>query len=168
MHMAAIEYLYYRSSSRSTLLWLLTNLVGWMVIRLLLSGDKDNEEIANIIGVCAGVGSLVLIPILNVQLAKPLEYPTRNGRFWRTLGTMTLVVVLTVVGLAVLTGGLGHWPCCLVVGLTCRWPGLPLFCCMPTGSFGPTTPSGPSTTTCPRPVPTRWPRHRPRPGKKLV
>jgi hypothetical protein len=107
MHMAAIEYLYYRSSSRSTLLWLLTNLVGWMVIRLLLSGDKDNEEIANIIGVCAGVGSLVLIPILNVQLAKPLEYPTRNGRFWRTLGTMTLVVVLTVVGLAVLTGGLG-------------------------------------------------------------
>jgi len=105
--MAAIEYLYYRSLSRSTLLWLLTNLAGWLVINSLFSGDKDSEEIAGLIGGFAGVGSLVLIPVLNVQLAKPLEYPTRGGRFWRVLGTVTLTVVLTVAGLALLTGGLG-------------------------------------------------------------
>jgi len=106
--MAALEYLYYRSWSRSTLLWLLTNVAGWLAITLLIGGEnKDNDEIVSIVAVCAGLGSLILIPILNVQLAKPLEYPTRGGRFWRVMGTVTLVVVLTVGGLSLLTGGLG-------------------------------------------------------------
>ena len=106
--MATVEYLYYRSWSRSTLLWLLTNLVSWLVLTSTIgSENKDNQEIVDIVGGFAGVGSLLLIPILNAQLAKPLEYPTRGGRFWRVMGTVTLVVVLTVAGLSLLTGGLG-------------------------------------------------------------
>jgi hypothetical protein len=81
---------------------------GWAVITLIFSSQPEgDQEIRDIITGCAAVGSLVLVPILRVQLAKPLEYPTRNGRFWRTMGTVTLVVVLTVAGLALITGGLG-------------------------------------------------------------
>ena len=107
MHMASIEYLAYRSWTRSALLWVLTNFLGWTVIKILFSSQsKDDQEFVDIITGCAAVGSLVLIPILQAQLAKPLEYPTRSGRFWRTIGTITLVVVLTVAGLAIITGGL--------------------------------------------------------------
>lgn len=106
--MASIEYLAYRSWTRSALLWVLTNFLGWTVLKLLFSSQSnDDQEIVDIISGCAAVGSLVLIPILRTQLAKPLEYPTRGGRFWRTMGTVTLVVVLTVAGLALITGGLG-------------------------------------------------------------
>jgi hypothetical protein len=106
--MASIEYLAYRSWLRSALLWLLTNFLGWAVITLIFSSQPEgDQEIRDIITGFAAVGSLVLVPILRVQLAKPLEYPTRNGRFWRTMGTVTLVVVLTVAGLALITGGLG-------------------------------------------------------------
>lgn len=106
--MENLAYPAYRSWGRSFCLWALTNAIGFAIMSWGLAGkDKDGEEIAAIIGACAALGSLLAVPLFYYCMAYALAVASRTRRIASTLAMAAGLVVLTCLGLAILTGGLG-------------------------------------------------------------